>query len=86
MLNKLAFANVLTVIVVILYLTLYSIRAVSPKVFEFFFNALYGGINVSVLLPRDFSLYNLIVTMAVIAAFNWIFTYLWAWLYNHLAK
>ncbi len=86
MLNKIAFANSLTAIVVSLYLILYGVRTVSPKVFEFLFNALYGGINVAVLFPREFSIFNLAATIIVIGVSNWIFAYLWATLYNRLAK
>lgn len=84
-LDKLAFANSLSILMILFYLVLYLASLVAPSVFAFLFNAQFLGANIAPLLPK-FSLVNSIGILAVLVATCWIFGYAWAGIYNKLAK
>ena len=84
-LDKLAFANSLSILMIMFYIVLYLTNLVAPSMFEFLFNTQFLGANIAPLLPK-FSLVNSLWTLAVLVATCWIFGYAWAALYNRLAK
>lgn len=44
------------------------------------------GADVASLAPKEFFLGGFIVALIVVVAINWIFGYVWTWLYNSLAR
>jgi len=86
MLDATAFANSLAALTGVLYLVLYLISLIAPRIFEFLFNAQFFGANVAGLLPKRFSVWSFFGTLAALLVGAWVFGYAWAWLYNLLAK
>lgn len=85
MLNKFAFANSLTLLMVAFYLLIGVLRFWAPPVFVYFFNAQFVGANVASLLPA-FSWGSYLGTGAILLISTWVLVYLWALLYNRLAR
>ena len=81
MLKPNAFAGSLAGLTVILYLVFYVIATVSPELFRYLFNAQFFGAD---LAPAnvEFS-FGALFSLAVI---GWLVGYIWALLYNKLAK
>lgn len=86
MLDATAFANSLAALTGVLYLVLYLISLIAPRIFEFLFNAQFFGADVAGLLPKRFSVWNFFGTLAALLVGAWVLGYAWAWLYNLLAK
>ena len=86
MLEPAAFAHSLAALTGVLYLVLYVIGVVAPRVFAFLFNAQFFGANVAALLPKRFSFLTFSGTFLALLGGAWVFGYAWAWLYNLLAK
>jgi hypothetical protein len=86
MLNKLAFANSLALVVIGFYVVLYFIASFAPTLFSLFFNAQFFGADIASLIPEDFSLFNFAGTLISITIMSWVMGYFWAWFYNKLAK
>jgi hypothetical protein len=68
------------------YLLFYLINLIAPGLFRFLFNAQFLGADVASLLPKEFAAGNFIVALVLMVIIAWIFGYVWAWLYNRLAK
>ena len=85
-LSQTAFANSIAILTGAFYLLLYLINLVAPGLFRFLFNAQFLGADVASLLPKEFDAGNFIVTLVLMVITAWIFGYVWAWLYNRLAK
>ena len=68
------------------YLVFYLINLIAPGLFRFLFNAQFLGADVASLLPKEFATGNFIVALVLMVITAWIFGYVWAWLYNRLAK
>lgn len=86
MLNKLAFANSITILTAVVYTLFFTLRLMAPQAFEFLVNAQFGGANIAVLFPRDLSIAKIAGTFVTLLASAWIITFLWAWCYNKLSK
>ena len=80
------FANALTAATAVFYLGLWGLRVVAPGVFTFVYNSQFGGANVSSLYPPSMSATALLATIIVVIATAWIFSALWALLYNRWAR
>ena len=68
------------------YLLFYLINLIAPGMFRFLFNAQFLGADVASLLPEGFAAGRFIVALVLMVIIAWIFGYVWAWLYNLLAK
>ena len=86
MLNPGAFASSVTILTAAFYLILYLPAGISREVFRFLFNAQFLGADVASLLPRDLPVAGFVGTLLAIIVFVWLFGYVWAWLYNRLAR
>lgn len=84
-LDKTAFANSLAILMVLFYLVFYLLSLIAPSIFTFLFNAQFLGANVAPLLPK-ISFANFIGTLVVLVASSWVMVYVWAGLYNWMAK
>jgi 2TM family of unknown function (DUF5676) len=86
MLYPAAFANSLAILTAALYLVFHLIRLIAPIGFRFIFNAQFMGADVASLLWREIPVGTFLISLIIAAATAWIFAYVWAWLYNRLAK
>jgi len=86
MLNKLAFANSIALVVIVLYVVLYLIASFAPTLFSLFFNAQFFGADIASLIPEDFSLSSFAGALISITIMSWVMGYLWALFYNKFAK
>lgn len=87
MLDKAAFANSLAILTGLTYYILfYLINLVAPPAFRLLFNAQFLGADVASLLPKAFSFRNFFAGIIIVVITAWVFGYVWAWLYNRLAK
>ncbi len=62
------------------------LRGVAPQAFEFLFNAQFGGAKVTILFPKDLSVIAGIENLLAVTFSAWLMGFLWALLYNKLAK
>jgi len=86
MLNKLAFANSLTVLTVVLYVVFAVIALVSPRAFQLLFDAQFFGANVTSLFPKVQPSAASLLTLVLMIGMSWVVGYAWAWLYNRFAQ
>jgi len=86
MLKPVALANALAIVTAIFYLVMWILGVVAPRLFVFVLNAQFLGANVASLYPRKPDATTFIITLVVISATAWLFGYLWAYIYNRLAK
>lgn len=86
MLRPLAFANAIAVTTLLLALFLLGLRAASPAVFTFFFNAQFFGADVNSLLPSHPAMWRVGAETVALIAGAWGIGYVWAVLYNRWAK
>ena len=86
MLNQLAFANSLAVLTAALYVLFGVLALVSPRTFQLLFNAQFFGANVASLLPKVTPSVVSLVTFVIVVGMSWVMGYVWAWLYNRIAK
>jgi hypothetical protein len=86
MLNKLAFANSITILVTVFYIIFYTASLITPAIFEFIFNAQFFGADVASLMPQQLSLPNFIGVLITLVVTGWVMSYFWAWLYNKFSK
>lgn len=84
--SQTALANSMAILTAAFYLLLYLINLIAPGLFRFLFNAQFLGADVASLLPKEFASGNFIVALALMVITALIFGYVWAWLYNRLAK
>ena len=85
-LSQTAFANSIAILTAAFYLLFYLINLIAPGPFRFLFNAQFLGADVASLLPKEFAARNFIVVSVLMVIIAWVFGYVWAWLYNLLAK
>jgi hypothetical protein len=85
-LNRLAFANSLAVLTAALYVLFAILALVSPALFALLFDAQFFGANVASLLPKVQPSAASLVTLVLMIGMSWVLGYVWAWLYNQLAK
>ena len=86
MLRPVAFANAIAVTTFLLALFLMALRALSPALFAFFFNAQFFGADVQYLLPPHPPLRHVAADTLALVAGAWGIGYVWALLYNRWAK
>jgi hypothetical protein len=86
MLKKIAFANALTAITLILYGVTYIIGLISKGVFAFIFNAYFWGADVTSLIPTRLTITEFIGIPVVLAVVTWLSGYGLVWFYNYFAK
>jgi len=86
MLNKLAFANSLAVLTVVLYVLFAVIELVSPRAFQLLFDAQFFGANVASLFPKVQPSAASLLTLVLMIGMSWAVGYAWAWLYNRFAQ
>ena len=86
MLKPIAFANAITVTTAALAVFLWALRFLLPSFFIFFFNAQFFGADVASLLPKDVSLLLMLAEFVALLAGAWGIGFVWASLYNRLAK
>ena len=86
MLNRLAFAHSLAVLVAALYVLFGVLALVSPRAFQLLFNAQFFGADVAALLPKVTPSVVSLVTFVIVVGMSWVMGYVWAWLYNRIAK
>jgi 2TM family of unknown function (DUF5676) len=86
MLNPVAFANSLTVLVAVAYVLFAIVFLISPRAFGILFDAQFFGANVASLLPKVTPSAAALVTLVLLLAMSWGGGYAWAWLYNRFAR
>jgi hypothetical protein len=86
MLRPIAFANAIAVTTAALTIFLWALRFLLPSFFTFFFNAQFFGADVASLLPKDVSPLLMLAEFVALLAGAWGIGFMWATLYNHLAK
>jgi hypothetical protein len=86
MLNRLAFASSLAVLTAALYVLFGVLALVSPRAFQLLFNSQFFGADVASLLPKARPSVVSLVTFVVVVGMSWVMGYVWAWLYNRIAK
>ena len=86
MLKPLAFANAIAVTTAALTVFLWALRVLLPSFFTFFFNAQFFGADVASLLPKDANPLLMLAELVALLAGAWGIGYMWATLYNRLAK
>ena len=86
MLNRLAFAHSLAVLTGALYVLFAVLALVSPRAFQLLFNSQFFGADVASLLPRVRPSVFSLVTFVIVVGMSWVMGYVWAWLYNRIAK
>ena len=86
MLKPLAFANAIAVTTAVLTVFLWVLRFLLPQFFTFFFNAQFFGADVASLLPKEANLLLMLVEFLALLAGAWGIGFLWATIYNRLAK
>lgn len=86
MLNKIALANALTAVTVILYGATYIIGLISKSVFAFIFNAYFWGADITSLIPTRLTITEFVGIPLILAAVTWLCGYGLAWFYNYFAK
>ena len=85
-LDKAAFANSLAILTGFLCVAFYVLSFVAPRLFEFLFNAQFFGAKVASLLPKKVSVGKFAGILVTLVVTGWLFGYVWAGLYNLLAK
>ena len=86
MLRPVPFANALTITATGLFVFLIALRELAPTFFVFFFNAQFFGADVASLLPPRPGLSRLLADLFIMLLGAWLFGYVWALLYNRLAR
>jgi hypothetical protein len=86
MLKPVAFANAIAVTTAALTVFLWALRFLLPSVFTFFFNAQFFGADVASLLPKDANALLMLAEFVALLAGAWGIGFMWAALYNRLAK
>jgi hypothetical protein len=86
MLRPVAFANAIAVTTAALTVFLWALRFLQPSFFAFFFNAQFFGADVASLLPKDADPLLMAAEFFALVAGAWGVGFLWATLYNRLAK
>ena len=86
MLNQFAFANSLAILTGGLYVLFGVLALVSPRTFQLLFNAQFFGADVAALLPKATPSVMSLVTFVVVVGMSWVIGYVWAWLYNRIAR
>lgn len=86
MLNRLAFASSLAVLTAALYVLFGVLALVSPRAFQLLFNSQFFGADVASLLPKARPSVVSLVTFVIVVGMSWVMGYVWAWLYNRIAK
>lgn len=86
MLKPIPFANAIAVTTAGLTVFLWALRFLLPPFFTFFFNAQFFGADVASLLPKDISLLLMLAEFVALLAGAWGIGFVWAALYNRLAK
>ncbi len=86
MLNEFAFANSLAILTGLLYVLFVVLGFVAPNAFKFLFNAQFLGADVASLVPRRAGLRSVVATIVTLIVTGWVFGYVWAGLYNWLAR
>lgn len=86
MLNQFAFAHSLAVLTATLYVLFGVLALVSPRAFQLLFNAQFFGADVAALLPKVTPSFVSFVTFIIVVGMSWVIGYVWAWLYNRIAK
>ena len=85
-LNGIAFAHSLAVLTATLYVLFGVLALVSPRTFQLLFNAQFFGADVASLLPKARPSVVSLVTFVIVVGMSWVMGYVWAWLYNRIAK
>jgi len=85
MFKPMALAHSLAALVGIFFVALYVVQMIAPALFALVFNAQFYGADIAGLVP-EMAFSEWIVVVVVSAATAWVMGYVWAWLYNHLAK
>jgi hypothetical protein len=86
MLKPVAFANAIAVTTAALTTFLWALRFFLPSFFTFFFNAQFFGADVASLLPKDANALPMLAEFVALLAGAWGIGFMWAALYNRLAK
>jgi hypothetical protein len=86
MLKPVAFANAIAVTTAALTVFLWALRFLLPSFFAFFFNAQFFGADVASLLPKDVAPLLMLAEFVALLAGAWGIGFMWAALYNRLAK
>lgn len=86
MLNKLAFANSLALVIVIFYVVYYVLLIMARPLFDLLVNAEFFGGDLASLVPAQVELGSILGALVTMAAVGWIMGYLWACLYNKFAR
>jgi len=86
MLNRLAFAHSLAVLTATVYVLFGVLALVSPRAFQLLFNAQFFGADVAALLPKVRPSVVSLMTFVIVVGMSWVMGYVWAWLYNRIAK
>jgi hypothetical protein len=86
LINPVAFASSLAVLTAALHVLFGVLALVSPRAFQLLFNAQFFGADVAALLPKVRPSAVSLVTFVIVVGMSWVMGYVWAWLYNRIAK
>ena len=86
MLNPVAFGSSLAVLTAALSVLFGVLALVSPRAFQLLFNSQFFGAGVAALLPKATLSVASLLTFVIVVAMSWVMGYVWAWLYNRIAK
>lgn len=81
-----AFANSLALVSALCYLLFYALGTVSPAVLVFVYNAQFMGANMAKYIPTAVPFWFFLGNFLTVVILSWLLAYIWAWLYNKLAK
>lgn len=85
MIKPIPWANSLALTAAIFYIALWAVAAVAPTIFSLIFNAQFLGADVASLYSGQ-SLVGATATLVIVAITTWLVGYVWASIYNRLAK
>ena len=86
MLNPKALANAAALLTAVAYLLFYAAGWFAPRVFVFIYNAQFFGANVAAMVPTSLPWLTFAGILVTLALTTWVFTYLFARLYNWLSE
>ncbi len=85
MLKQIPFANSAALVSVLLYLALWLLDSLVPRLFTTIFNAQFLGANVASLYTKP-DVQTMVIIIVIVAAFSWVWGYVFVWFYNKLSK
>lgn len=85
MLKPISWANAIAITTAVFYIVFWILSIVAPNVFTFLYNAQFFGANVASLYQQQ-SIQTNVIILFILVLGSWIVGYIWAVIYNWLAK